>query len=160
MPIDVLVPSGQSSPDGLAYDVAGKVDELVEAVNATDTISTLVPDAAIADLGATADLSAIVAHTSPAAVVAHTASGAIDAVFDDLADARGNVDALRTDVEAALDEIDATLDTLQSDAEVAFDEVDATLVALRADTEARLDDIEAKVDEILAMLRTVAIIET
>lgn len=133
MTIAALAPSGQGSPDGLAYDVVSKVNEVVAAVNATDAISTSVPDVAIADLGATSDLTAITAHT---------ASTAIAGTYADLAAARTSVDALRTDLEAALDEVD-TRDT-----------------TLRSEVEARLDAIEAKVDAVLAMARTIGLIET
>jgi hypothetical protein len=132
MPIAAMTASGKSSPDGLAYDVKSKVDELITAVNATDTISTSVPVAAVADLGATADLA-----LNPGA---HTPTEAIDAVYGDLAAARTSVNALRTNVEIALVQHDNDLDNLATD------------------VEARLDAIEAKVDLILARLRTAAIL--
>lgn len=132
MTIAALVPSGTGSPDGLAYDVVTKVNEAIAAINATDAISTSVPDTAIPDLGSTADLTA---------VTAHTAATAIAAEYADLAAARTSVNTLRTDLEAALDEVDAR---------------DTTL---RAEVEARLDAIEAKVDAVLAMARTIGLIE-
>jgi hypothetical protein len=116
MTIAALAPSGTGSPDGLAYDVVSKVNEVVDAVNATDVISTSVPDVAIASLGAQAD---------------HTATTAIAATYADLAAARTSVNALRTNVETALGEHDTEIDVLAS-----------------------------KIDAILAMLRTVGIIET
>jgi hypothetical protein len=116
MPITALAASGIGSPDGLEYDVKSKVDELIAAVNATDAISTSVPDTAIASLGAQTD---------------HTATTAIAATYADLAAARTSVNTLRTDVETALGEHDTEIDVLAT-----------------------------KVDAILAMLRTVGIIET
>lgn len=133
MTIAALVASGKGSPDGLAYDLKTKVDELIAAVNGTDAISTEVPATAIPSLGSTANMTA---------VTAHTAATAIAATYADLPAARTSVNTLRTDVEAALDHHDTALTTL------------------RAEAEARLDAIEAKVDAVLAMLRTVHIIET
>lgn len=132
MVIAAMTASGKSSPDGRAYDVKSKVDELIAAVNATDTISTSVPVAAVADIGVTAPLA-----LNPGA---HTATEAISAVYATLAEARTSVDALRTNVEIALVQHDNDLDNLATD------------------VEARLDVIEAKVDLILARLRTAAIL--
>lgn len=94
-------------------------------------LAVAIPVAAEADLGTTADLTT---------AGGHTATGAIAATYDDLAAARTSVNTLRTDVEAALDDIDADV---------------ATAVT---EVEARLDDIEAKVDALLAKLRTAAVI--
>jgi hypothetical protein len=116
MVIAALEASGIGSPDGLEYDLKSKVDELIAAVNATDAISTSVPDAAIASLGAQAD---------------HTATTAIAATYDDLPAARTSVNTLRTNIETALGQHDTEIDVLAS-----------------------------KIDAILAMLRTVGIIET
>lgn len=115
MTIAALEASGTGSPDGLAYDLKSKVDELIAAVNATDAISTEVPADAIADTGVIAN---------------HTAAGAIAAVYADLAAARTSVNTLRTDHETALGELDTAIETLSD-----------------------------KIDAILAMLRTVGIIE-
>lgn len=116
MTIAALVPSGTGSPDGQAYDLKSKVDELIAAVNATDAISTEVPATAIADTGAIAN---------------HTAATAIAATYDDLPAARTSVNTLRTDHETALGELDTAIEALSD-----------------------------KIDAILAMLRTVGIIET
>lgn len=116
MPIAALSPSGIGSPDGLAYDLKTKIDQLIAAVNATDAISTEVPATAIADTGAIAN---------------HTAAAAIAATYADLAAARTSVNTLRTEHETALGELDTAIETLSD-----------------------------KIDAILAMLRTVGIIET
>jgi len=80
----------------------------------------------VANLGVTANLTAITAHA---------AATAVGAVFDDLAAARTAVNTLRTDIEVAL---------------TANDSRDTTL---RSETEARLDAIEAKLDALLTSLR-------
>ena len=128
MTIAALVPSGTTSPDGLAYDLKSKVDELIDAANAAGLFDQA---DAIADIKPTANLTAITAHT---------ATTAIAAAYADLAAARTSVNALRTDVETALGQDDATLTTL------------------RAETEARLDAIETKLDAILAALASSGVI--
>lgn len=122
MAIAALAPSGQGSPDGLAYDLKSKVDELIDAANAAEMFQQ---QADPGDIKPTVNLTAITAHT---------ASAAIAGAYADEAAARTSVNALRTDIEAALDEIDAR---------------DTTL---RAETEARLDAIETKVDALIDLL--------
>lgn len=120
--------TGTGSPDGLAYDLKSKVDELIDAANAGDMF---VQQAAIADIKPTSNMTAITAHT---------ATTAIAATYADLPAARTSVNALRTNVETALGEHDTALTTLRSEAE------------------ARLDAIETKLDAILAALADAGVI--
>src|SRR3954468_22834807 len=97
MGIAALGASGIESADGLEYPLKAKIDELIAAVNATDAISTAVPDSAIASLGAQAD---------------HTATTAIAGAYADLPAARTSVNTLRTNVETALGELDTRVETI------------------------------------------------
>lgn len=120
MAIADLVPSGQGSPDGLAYDLKSKVDELIEVANA------LQDGDAIAAIKPTSNMTAITAHTATTAIAAE---------YADLPAARTSVNALRTDVETALGQHDTALTTLRSEAEARLDaietKVDAILAAVR-----------------------------
>lgn len=121
-PIADLAPSGTFSADGLGYDYKSKIDELVAAANAAEMFQQQEDPG---DIKPTDDL------TAP---TAHTATTAIAAEYADLPAARTSVNALRTDVEAALDELDGGLSTLQTE------------------VEDRLDDIETKLDAVIDLL--------
>jgi hypothetical protein len=122
MTIAALAPSGVESPDGLAYDLKSKVDELIAAANAAGLFQQQ------ADPG---DIKPTVNTSAP---TAHTAATAIAATYADLPAARTSVNALRTDVEAALTVHDGDLTTL------------------RTEVEARLDAIETKLDAVIGVL--------
>lgn len=122
MTIAAMAPSGQSSPDGLAYDLKSKVDELIDAANAAGLFDQ---QADPGDIKPTVNMTAITAHT---------ALTAIAGTYADEAAARASVNTLRTDAEAALTAHDTALTTLRSEAE------------------ARLDAIETKLDAVIAVL--------
>src|SRR5258708_29410252 len=103
MTIAALAPSGTQSPDGLAYDLKSKVDELIAAANAAGLFDQQ------ADPG---DIKPTVNTTAP---TAHTATTAIAATYADEAAARASVNTLRTNVETALGQLDTTVATLQTE---------------------------------------------
>lgn len=122
MAIEATAPSGQGSPDGLAYDLKSKVDELIDAANAAGLFQQQ------------ADPGHITPTADTTAPTAHTATTAIAGTYADETAARASVNTLRTDVEAALSEHDDALSTLQTE------------------VEARLDAIESKLDAVLDVL--------
>lgn len=116
---------------------------IIEGAIARGDTSELASDAAeLIDLAsglpvaAEADLDGTDLTTPPS----HTPTGAIAATYADLPAARTSVNTLRTDVEAALDELDDNVQLAVSEAE------------------ARLDDIEATVNSLLAKLRTAGVV--
>lgn len=127
MAIDALQPSGQGSPDGLAYDLKSKVDELIDAANSAGLFQQQ------------DDPGAIKPTSNTTAPTAHTALSAIAGTYADETAARTSVNTLRGEVETALALHDTDLTTLQTEAE------------------ARLDAIETKLDAVIALLLSAGI---
>lgn len=111
-----------------------------EVANAIDSFGSG-PAAEVAELGATADLSAV---SPDAASITDSAGTFVDGNEPTGAEVDAAIDELRDKVETALD--------LKSD----NDDIET----LRGEVEARLDDIEAKVDEILAAMKAVDMMES